>query len=106
MAALLVKIESKWQGGFFALMSWVAVLAGCMHFFSSSDYDENGYPFSKQCSGVTYFGNGFFLGLAVVLIVVAVGLDFIQRIEASLLMRNYAGFLGEYDRSRRTRRAS
>lgn len=35
-----------------------------------------------------------FLGGTGLLIVVSVGLDFIQRIEASLLMRNYAGFLG------------
>ena len=36
-----------------------------------------------------------FLGGTGLLIVVAVGLDFIQRIEANLLMRNYAGFLGD-----------
>ncbi|TVQ60550.1 MAG: preprotein translocase subunit SecY [Phycisphaerales bacterium] len=35
-----------------------------------------------------------FLGGTGLLIVVSVGLDLIQRIEASLLMRNYAGFLG------------
>ena len=35
-----------------------------------------------------------FLGGTGLLIVVSVGLDFIQRIEANLLMRNYAGFLG------------
>ena len=39
-----------------------------------------------------------FLGGTGLLIVVSVGLDFIQRIEANLLMRNYAGFLGEDDR--------
>jgi len=38
-----------------------------------------------------------FLGGTGLLIVVAVGLDFIQRIEANLLMRNYAGFLGDAD---------
>jgi preprotein translocase subunit SecY len=35
-----------------------------------------------------------FLGGTGLLIVVAVGLDLIQRIEANLLMRNYQGFLG------------
>ena len=35
------------------------------------------------------------------LIVVSVGLDFIQRIEANLLMRNYAGFLGADERGGR-----
>ncbi|MFG0274362.1 MAG: preprotein translocase subunit SecY, partial [Phycisphaerales bacterium] len=44
-----------------------------------------------------------FLGGTGLLIVVAVGLDFIQRIEANLLMRNYAGFLGEDERGRSTR---
>jgi preprotein translocase subunit SecY len=34
-----------------------------------------------------------FLGGTGLLIVVSVGLDVIQRIEANLLMRNYAGFL-------------
>ena len=38
-----------------------------------------------------------FLGGTGLLIVVSVGLDLIQRIEASLLMRNYAGFLGGND---------
>ena len=38
-----------------------------------------------------------FLGGTGLLIVVSVGLDFIQRIEANLLMRNYAGFLGGSD---------
>lgn len=38
-----------------------------------------------------------FLGGTGLLIVVAVGLDLIQRIEANLLMRNYAGFLGGED---------
>ncbi len=39
-----------------------------------------------------------FLGGTGLLIVVSVGLDFIQRVEANLLMRNYAGFLGGNDR--------
>ncbi len=38
-----------------------------------------------------------FLGGTGLLIVVAVGLDLIQRIEANLLMRNYSGFLGGDD---------
>ncbi len=38
-----------------------------------------------------------FLGGTGLLIVVSVGLDFIQRVEANLLMRNYAGFLGGGD---------
>jgi len=38
-----------------------------------------------------------FLGGTGLLIVVSVGLDFVQRIEANLLMRNYAGFLGGDD---------
>jgi preprotein translocase subunit SecY len=42
-----------------------------------------------------------FLGGTGLLIVVSVGLDFIQRIEANLLMRNYAGFLGADDRGGR-----
>ncbi|MFQ5423025.1 MAG: preprotein translocase subunit SecY [Phycisphaerae bacterium] len=36
-----------------------------------------------------------FLGGTGLLIVVSVGLDMIQRIEANLIMRNYGGFLGE-----------
>lgn len=47
----------------------------------------------------TYFGippvAASFLGGTGLLIVVSVVLDFIQRVEANLLMRNYAGFLGE-----------
>ena len=39
-----------------------------------------------------------FLGGTGLLIVVSVGLDLIQRVEANLLMRNYAGFLGSDDR--------
>jgi preprotein translocase subunit SecY len=38
-----------------------------------------------------------FLGGTGLLIVVSVALDFIQRVEANLLMRNYAGFLGGTD---------
>lgn len=41
-----------------------------------------------------------FLGGTGLLIVVAVALDFVQRIEANLLMRNYAGFLGGTDDGR------
>ena len=44
-----------------------------------------------------------FLGGTGLLIVVAVGLDFIQRIEAHLVMRNYAGFLGADEKGRQTR---
>ena len=47
-----------------------------------------------------------FLGGTGLLIVVSVALDFLQRVEAGLLMRNYAGFLsGEDDKgpSNRTR---
>jgi preprotein translocase subunit SecY len=40
-----------------------------------------------------------FLGGTGLLIVVSVVLDFIQRVEANLLMRNYAGFLGGEDSS-------
>ena len=38
-----------------------------------------------------------FLGGTGLLIVVSVALDFVQRVEANLLMRNYAGFLGGGD---------
>jgi len=41
-----------------------------------------------------------FLGGTGLLIVVSVGLDLIQRIEANLLMRNYAGFLDSGDNGR------
>jgi preprotein translocase subunit SecY len=41
-----------------------------------------------------------FLGGTGLLIVVSVGLDFVQRIEANLLMRNYAGFLGGNDQGK------
>lgn len=40
------------------------------------------------------FNVASFLGGTGLLIVVAVGLDLVQRIEANLLMRNYQGFLG------------
>ena len=43
--------------------------------------------------GIPFFVAAF-LGGTGLLIVVSVGLDVIQRIEANLLMRNYAGFLG------------
>jgi len=39
------------------------------------------------------FGVSSFLGGTGLLIVVSVMLDMVQRIEANLLMRNYAGFL-------------
>ncbi len=41
------------------------------------------------------FGVSSFLGGTGLLIVVSVGLDMVQRIEANLIMRNYGGFLGE-----------
>lgn len=44
------------------------------------------------------FAVASFLGGTGLLITVSVGLDLIQRIEANLLMRNYAGFLGGDDR--------
>ncbi|MEM9083335.1 MAG: preprotein translocase subunit SecY [Planctomycetota bacterium] len=44
------------------------------------------------------FAVASFFGGTGLLIVVSVGLDLIQRIEANLLMRNYAGFLGGEDR--------
>jgi len=40
-----------------------------------------------------------FLGGTGLLIVVSVALDFLQRVEANLLMRNYKGFLGDHDAS-------
>jgi preprotein translocase subunit SecY len=54
--------------------------------------------------GIPY-GISSFLGGTGLLIVVSVGLDFVQRIEANLLMRNYAGFLsgGEHGRAPRVR---
>ena len=47
------------------------------------------------------FNVASFLGGTGLLIVVSVGLDLIQRIEANLLMRNYAGFLGADERGGR-----
>ena len=44
--------------------------------------------------GIPFFVAAF-LGGTGLLIVVSVSLDFVQRIEAQLLMRNYQGFLGE-----------
>jgi preprotein translocase subunit SecY len=44
-----------------------------------------------------------FLGGTGLLIVVSVCLDFVQRVEANLLMRNYAGFLGGGDDARGSR---
>ncbi len=44
-----------------------------------------------------------FLGGTGLLIVVSVALDFLQRVEASLLMRNYKGFLGGHDESKSPR---
>ena len=41
-----------------------------------------------------------FLGGTGLLIVVSVGLDLIQRVEANLLMRNYAGFLDAGEQGR------
>ncbi|MEE9128557.1 MAG: hypothetical protein V3T84_00955, partial [Phycisphaerales bacterium] len=41
-----------------------------------------------------------FLGGTGLLIVVSVGLDLMQRVEANLLMRNYSGFLGGGERGR------
>jgi preprotein translocase subunit SecY len=46
-----------------------------------------------------------FLGGTGLLIVVSVVLDFLQRVEAAMLMRNYAGFLSGDDGDRPTRRA-
>jgi len=40
------------------------------------------------------FNVSSFLGGTGLLITVSVALDFVQRIEANLLMRNYSGFLG------------
>jgi len=49
--------------------------------------------------GVPFFVSAF-LGGTGLLIVVAVGLDLMQRIEANLLMRNYAGFLSQGEQGR------
>ncbi|MEO1007142.1 MAG: preprotein translocase subunit SecY [Planctomycetota bacterium] len=50
----------------------------------------------SNAMGIPFFVTQF-LGGTGLLIVVAVILDFVQRIEANLLMRNYAGFLGGED---------
>ncbi len=52
-------------------------------------------PMVAQNALAIPFSVSNFLGGTGLLIVVAVGLDFIQRVEANLLMRNYAGFLGD-----------
>ena len=52
-------------------------------------------PMVAQNALAIPFNVSNFLGGTGLLIVVAVGLDFIQRIEANLLMRNYSGFLGD-----------
>ena len=44
-----------------------------------------------------------FLGGTGLLIVVSVGLDLMQRIEANLLMRNYSGFLSAGEQGRQLR---
>jgi preprotein translocase subunit SecY len=53
--------------------------------------------------GIPFFVSSF-LGGTGLLIVVSVGLDLIQRIEANLLMRNYAGFLSGGDTGHRAPR--
>ena len=50
----------------------------------------------QQWLGIDYLVTQF-LGGTGLLIVVSVALDFVQRVEANLLMRNYAGFLGGSD---------
>jgi len=52
--------------------------------------------------GIPFFVASFIGGTGL-LIVVSVGLDLIQRIEANLLMRNYSGFLSGGDHGRSTR---
>jgi preprotein translocase subunit SecY len=54
-------------------------------------------PMMVQTSLKVPYNVAAFLGGTGLLIVVSVGLDLIQRIEANLLMRNYAGFLGGND---------
>ena len=56
---------------------------------------------SKQM-GIPFFVASF-LGGTGLLIVVSVGLDLIQRVEANLVMRNYAGFLGGSDQGKAPR---
>ncbi|MFG0325854.1 MAG: preprotein translocase subunit SecY [Phycisphaerales bacterium JB037] len=59
---------------------------------------------TNRSLGVSYSVTQF-LGGTGLLIVVSVSLDFLQRVEANLMMRNYAGFLGGQDdgKSRRLR---
>ncbi|MFU8830202.1 MAG: preprotein translocase subunit SecY, partial [Phycisphaerales bacterium] len=57
-------------------------------------------PMVVQTSFNVDFMVASFLGGTGLLIVVSVGLDLIQRIEANLLMRNYAGFLGGNDQGK------
>jgi len=45
-----------------------------------------------------------FLGGTGLLIVVSVSLDFLQRVEANLMMRNYSGFLGGSDDGGKSRK--
>ncbi len=52
--------------------------------------------------GIPFFVASF-LGGTGLLIVVSVGLDLIQRVEANLVMRNYAGFLGGSDQGKAPR---
>ena len=60
----------------------------------------------NQALGINYMVTQF-LGGTGLLIVVSVVIDFLQRVEANLLMRNYAGFLtgGEESSSPRLRGA-
>jgi preprotein translocase subunit SecY len=50
----------------------------------------------NQSAGIDYAVTQF-LGGTGLLIVVSVSMDFLQRVEANLLMRNYQGFLGGAD---------
>jgi preprotein translocase subunit SecY len=50
----------------------------------------------NQALGIDYMVTQF-LGGTGLLIVVNVTMDFLQRVEANLMMRNYAGFLGGDD---------
>ena len=52
--------------------------------------------------GIPYSVSSF-LGGTGLLIVVSVGLDFVQRIEANLVMRNYEGFLSSGDKGKASR---
>ena len=55
-----------------------------------------------QQMAIPYFVAAF-LGGTGLLIVVSVGLDLMQRIEANLLMRNYSGFLSAGEQGRQLR---